>query len=166
MDLFPIDDLSLKDWINEVSLMNNYNPIIQEIVQNIYDNDFDTKNRDLILNNHNIEEIEYLKYYAIAFIIDYIKFVLNDYVISEKERCNVALLKHYFKIKEGDFYKYRYIEIIEILHRQFEKIYEDGIITDDEEIHKFEVQDLFDLSYDQFLEIKENYLTKTGNYVK
>jgi len=157
MDTLQIDDLELKEAIAATVLLNNHSKAIQEIAQNIYNNGFDTISLQPILKKHKIGKIEYIKEQSLAFIIDVIKLVLNDYVISEGERKNIALLKMYFKIADGDFYKYKYNEIVEILNRQFEKIYEDGIVTDEEEVHKFEVQDLFDLSYDQFLEIKEQY---------
>ena len=160
METLQQDDLDLKDGIAAIALMNDYVPVMQIIAQNIHDNGLDIKNRDLILKQHSIEKIEHLKDYALFLIIDYIKLVLNDYAISEKERENVTFLKYYFKIKEGDFYKDRYDEVVKVLNRQFEKIYEDGIVTNEEAIHKFEVQDLFDLSHDQFFEIKENYLSK------
>jgi len=92
-------------------------------------------------------------------VIDYIKIVLNDYTITDKERINVSNLKRYFRVQEGDFYKYRKVEVIEIMHRQLDKIYEFGVIPDEESVHRFEVQDLFDISYDQFLEIKKLYLS-------
>jgi len=75
-------------------------------------------------------------------------------------------LIYIMSIKEGEFYKIRYHKIAEILHRQFLWIYADGIVTKQEEIHKFEMQGLFGLSYDQFLEFKENdpFIKKTYQF--
>jgi len=155
MNTLPQDDLDLREGVATLALMNEYSPVVQAIAQNIYNNGFDTESRDLILRQHDIVDVVYIKERALNFIIDYIKMVLNDYIVSEKERENVTLLKYYFKIKEGDFYKYKYREITEILYWQFEKIYEDKIVTKEEAVHKVEVQGLFSLSLDQFLEIKK-----------
>ena len=161
-----LDDLELKDAVSATAKINNYIGIMQDITQNIRANGFDVISLQTILNKHKIGKIEYIKDKSLFFIIDYIKIILNDHTITDKERNNISLLKRYFKIEEGDLYKHKYSEIVEILNRQFEKIYEDGIITNEEDIHKFEVQDLFDLSYDQFLEIKEKYISKHREKLK
>jgi len=160
MDTLPIDDLDLKETIAAAVLLNNYSTTINDIAQNIYNNGLSKQSLNSVLQSYDIEKIEQLKNELLTFMIDIIKLVLNDYTITERERKNIALLKMYFKIKEGDFYKFKYNEIAEILNRQFEKIHEDGIVIKGEEMYKFEVQDLFDLSYDQFLQIKEQYFNK------
>ena len=153
-----MDDLNLKDGIAAIILQNSYNPIIQDIAQNIYDNGLDPNYLKLILKKHLISKITDIKDYALPFIVDYIRMALNDYVITENEVKNITLLKFYFKIKQGDFFKYRYYDVVEILYNQFDKIYEDKTVTYDEEITKVELQGLFDLSYDQFYKINQEYL--------
>lgn len=155
MNELPKDDLELHEAIGVITLSENYSPAVHDIAQHIYENDFDRRNLKDILKKHGIERIEQLKEELIDFIIHYAEIILNDHVISDKERLNIGLLKIYFGIKEGDFYRYRYEKITKIFHEQFIKIYEDGIVTTEEEIHKFEIQDIFDLSYDQFWEIRE-----------
>jgi len=59
-------------------------------------------------------------------IIMYVNLVLNDNVISEKEKLNVKTLKRYFKLKEVE----------SILFRQFQRIYEDGNVSREEAIEK------------------------------
>jgi len=156
MNTLPKDDLNLHEAMGAIALTKTLSPIVMSIAQHIYDNDLNRGALQEILNQYEIDKIEDLKEELLDFIIYYIEIILNDQVISDKERTNIGLLKIYFKIKEGDFYKLRHSQIANILHKQFEHIYEDGIVTTKEEIHKFEIQDLFDLSYDQFLEFKEN----------
>lgn len=62
-------------------------------------------------------------------------------------------MKRVFRIKEGDFYNQRYYEVEDVLNRQFERIYADNQIDNDEAILKVGLQEMFDLSYDQFLEL-------------
>ena len=62
-------------------------------------------------------------------------------------------LKRFFKILEVDFYSKKYHQIEEILNKQFEYMYQNNVIDTNEALQKVELQQLFDLSYDQFLEL-------------
>lgn len=80
---------------------------------------------------------------------------LTDHIISKNERDNIELLKIYFKIKEGDFIEHRYSEIEDVLLRQFERQFVDNKIDYMESKHNVYLQEIFDLSYDQFDKFKE-----------
>jgi len=166
MEILDKDDLDLRDAVEIIALNNDYSPIAQDIAQSIYDNGLCRDSITTVLENHKIGNVKDLKNELLDFIIDYIEIVLNDHIISEKERKNVSLLKRYFKIEEGDFYKLRSGEIALIFHKQFEWIYADGVVTEDEEIHEFEIYGMFDLGYDQFLEFfeKDTFIKETYHY--
>jgi hypothetical protein len=66
----------------------------------------------------------------------------------------------YFGIKEGDFYKYKLLEIQEILHQQFEKLYFDNNISEEEAEYSLNLQEMFGLNYDQFDLLKEEEIKK------
>ena len=161
-----MEDLELYDAIKIIAQTNNYSPVIQSIAQSICDNGLCRENVKRVLDKYGISNLNELKNEFLDFIINYIEIVLDDHVVSEKESKNVILLKTCFNIKEGDFYKFRYGKVSELLHRQFERIYSDGVVTNEEEIHKFEIQDLFDLSYDQFLKFKKNDPLINEFYIK
>ena len=61
MDTLPLDDLDLKDGIAAIVLMNDYNPIMQEIAQNLYDNGFDRISLISILQKNDVKTINKLK---------------------------------------------------------------------------------------------------------
>lgn len=82
-------------------------------------------------------------------VFDYLNRVLEDGVIEEKEYTNATLLKKIFRIKEGDFYKFRFDEIKQIILKQLFRIYSDNRVDEFEAVHKVQLQGLFDLSYDQ-----------------
>ncbi len=86
-------------------------------------------------------------------IIAYINVILDDDFVTSNEAENVKFLKLFFKIKEGDFYKYKFGQIEKMLDRQFEHMYQDNRINTEEALQKVELQELFDLSYDQFLHL-------------
>lgn len=89
-------------------------------------------------------------------VLDYVRLVLDDHVLTDAEADVARYLKRLFSIKEGDFYRFRHPQVKEVLHLQFERIYQDDDkISPEEAMHKVALQDVFDLSYDQFLEFKE-----------
>jgi len=154
------DDLELHKAFGVILSIENFSDYILAIAQLIYNNDLSRENLEKTFSEHKIRRIEDIKEELLDLLIVYINLILNDHVISEKEKCNVGLLKMYFKIKEGDFYNNRYYEIEDILHRQFERLYFDNSINKEETLHNVCLQDLFDLSYDQFDEFKEKEVRK------
>lgn len=113
-----------------------------------------------VLDIHKIENIIQLKEELLDLLIAYINITLDDHIISENEHFNIEILKKYFKIKEGDFYRYRYAQVENILQRQFKRIYLDNKVDSEEAIHKVALQELFNLSYDQFEQFMKNEVTR------
>lgn len=151
----PKNDLELHDAFGIIISIESLSDYITDISELIYKNELDRENINKVLKDYQIRKIEDLKEELLDLLIVYINLILNDHIISENEKRNVKLLKMYFKINEGDFYKYRYQEVEDILHRQFERIYINNNINYEAALHKVELQGLFDLSYDQFEEFKE-----------
>ena len=154
MDTFlPKDDLELHKTFGTILSIENFSDYINEIVELIHTNEFGRQNLDEVLKRHNIKRIEDIKEELLDLILVYINLILNDNVITENEAANVKILKRVFRIKEGDFYNQRYYEVEDVLNRQFERIYSDNQIDTEEAVLKVGLQELFDLSYDQFLEL-------------
>ena len=101
-----------------------------------------------IIENHNLTYPD-IRNELLDFIIYYGMIILKDGIISESENINIKYLKKLFKIKEGDFYRLKKYEIKEIIQQQLYKLYIDKSINKQEALFKVELQDLFDLSYDQ-----------------
>lgn len=149
----PSKDSDTHKAFETILSIENFSSHINEIVEIIYTNEFDKQNLDKILKQHNIKKIDDLKEEILDLLLVYINLVLNDDIISDTEASNIKILKRVFKINEGDFYNFRYDEVYEVLNRQFERIYSDNEINNDEALFKVGLQELFDLSYDQFLEL-------------
>jgi len=151
------DDLELNEAFELILSKENYSDIITDIAELIYNKQLEKTKIEELLREHDIERLEDIKEEILDLLIAYINIVLNDHKISEKEATNLKILKRFFKIKEGDFYKYRYKEVEEILQRQLEIIYRnDNKIDTVEAIFKVGLQEIFDLSYDQFLDFNKN----------
>lgn len=153
MSTFLSKDAELQTAFGTILTIENFSSYINEIVELIHMNELDRSNLDKILKEHRIKQADDIKEEILDMLLVYINLVLNDAVITENEAGNVKMMKRFFKIKEGDFYKLRYDEVADVLHRQFfERMYSDNQIDKDEALHKVGLQELFDLSYDQFLE--------------
>lgn len=159
----PKNDLELREAFGIILSIKSFSDYIIDIAELIYNNELDRENIQKVLDEQKIKKIEDIKEELLDLLIVYINLILNDHIISDNEKFNVELLKKYFKIKEGDFHKYRFQEVEDILHRQFEIIYLDNDIDVQEAIHNVELQGLFNLSYDQFDEFKEKEIRRALN---
>ena len=151
----PKNDLELHKAFEIILSIRTFNNYISDIAEIIYNGSLNSKNLNSILNEYKIKSIRDINEELLDLIIVYVNLVLNDHIISENERNNIELLKIYFKIKEGDFIENRHAEIEDVLQRQFERQYTDDKIDHKESIHNVYLQEIFDLSYDQFDKFKE-----------
>ena len=154
--IFLKDDLELHEAFGIILSIQSFKNYINEIVELVYNGALDKNNLDELLKKYKINNVEDIKEELLDVLIVYINLTLKDHTITEKELNNVQFLKMMFRIKEGDFFNYRYDEIDEILNKQFIRIYRnDNKIDETESLHKVSLQKLFDLSYDQFLGFQE-----------
>lgn len=109
-----------------------------------------------LLAEKNIISIKDYKTEALEWLISYAHFILEDDVITETEHADFSFLKRIFEIKSGDFNKYKKFEVVEILKKQFIRIYSDKYVDDQEKLLSVSLQSLFNLSYDEFENIKKD----------
>lgn len=146
----PKNDTELRKAFEIIPTIKQFSNPVLDIAKLISTSELSRETIQEVLDKYQIEKITDLKLELLDLLIAYANVVLDDHIISESERFNIEILKKYFRIKEGDFYTYRYSEVENILHRQFELIYADNDVSREEAIHKVALQELFDLSYDQF----------------
>ena len=154
--MLPNDDIALHKAFERILSQNDLSDYISDIVELIYKNKLSVKSLDQVLSEYEIKDIRSINSELLDLLILYIYEVLRDNIIDENEKRNIKILKLFFKIKEGDFYKNRYKEIENILHIQFEKLYIDNKISKEEALHNFKLRSIFDLSHEQFDKFKEN----------
>ena len=155
----PQNDIQLKEAFAHLSSIEELSDYIKKVSSLIQNGNLDKENFNKILSDYNIAHVEDIKPETLDILLAYIDFILKDNVITESEAANFKQLKRFFKIKEGDFYKYRHANIENLLNRQFELIYADNRIDKEEALYKVGLQELFDLSYDQFLELVDKEVT-------
>ncbi|TAM94767.1 MAG: hypothetical protein EPN39_16660 [Chitinophagaceae bacterium] len=154
--LLPFGDRAFEITFGKIASIKVFKPYLNEIVNAISMGEFDKIKLDKILISHKIKNVSDIKEETLDLLLFYISFILDDNLITEKELANLKTLKRIFKIREGDFYRFRRDKIQEILNKQFKRIYEDNIIDNKEAILKVGLQELFDLGYDQFQELSKN----------
>lgn len=140
--LQKIKDENDADYLNEIIILIQKNELYRSKI-------------DEILLKFKMDNPQEVQLDFLDLILQYIEFVLEDDLIEETEYYNVTQLKHLFQIKVGDFYTQRHSAVQAILKKQLLKIYEDQQLDRSEIIHQFQLQGLFDLSYDQFSEFIE-----------
>ena len=120
-----------------------------------YKEQLNKESLEKVLEEHKIQKIQAIKKELLDLLIVYINLILKDRIITEEEKRSIELLKIYFKIREGDFKRLRLDAVEDTLSRQFQILYADNKIDSEEALYNVDLQDLFDLSYDQFDKIKE-----------
>jgi hypothetical protein len=134
------------DYIREIALLVVKDGLTREAVQGVL------AGYGLRIGNIRNELLDVL--------IAYANYVLEDNLITEKEQRNFGFLKLIFGIREGDFYKHKLPEIKAIIAKQAEKIYSDNTVSETEALHGVNLQEMFDLSYAQFDQIKADEVEK------
>jgi len=148
------NDPDLSEAFTVIQEKESFEGYISAIVELICNNKLSRENINNTLKEFNIYDIEFVKVDMLDLILHYIYFIIEDHIISEKEWKNAEFLKLYFKIKEGDFLKYRHKEVQQVCQKQYARIISDGIIDYDEELFMVGMQGLFDLGYDQLEKLK------------
>lgn len=104
-----------------------------------------------ILSKYNIHQsIANIDF--INIILQFIKFSLNDNVLTDEEKKDIIYLKRLFRIHPGDFFTHSKLTIENIIRFQLKRIYDDHQVTIDEAVLKNDLQEIFDLSFDQMNE--------------
>ena len=96
-------------------------------------------------------------------LLFYIGYCLKDHALTSAEKFSIRQLKRLFRIKEGEFYKFKRQEIKEMLASQVGRILDDKSVNQTEALHQADLQRAFDLGYDQYLELTKEYIGKIAD---
>lgn len=143
----------IKKAVKELLEERKYTPMMVRALNLIIDDKMNSIALKQCLSESGYS-LSMIKPEALQVILDYSEIILEDDVLTENEIRIITLLKMFFQIKDGDFYTYGKKEVVDaVLTTQLEKMYEDGVIDKEEALMKFDLQGLFCLSYDQFLDV-------------
>lgn len=144
------DNTELQNAFGIIVSIDTFRDYIVDIAELIYNGELTKETLAIVLEEHEIVNILEIKEELLDLLIVYINLILNDHVITANEIRTIKILKTYFKIKEGDLNKYRPDSVEDTLSIEFERLYADNKINPDEALFSVDLQDLFDLSFDQF----------------
>lgn len=103
------------------------------------------------LNNYKEQACDAIFHYAEAILI--------DNILTEDEWMSMRILKLYLKIEEGDFIRYhKETSIKNLLQKQLERLYSDGLIEREEALMASEMQGLFGLSATMYGEFEDEIM--------
>jgi hypothetical protein len=97
--------------------------------------------------NLSVAKIDFLH-----FIFEYIRIALNDDILSAEEKQVIGYFKRIFTIMPGDFISHTHNQVENVIKYHLLKMYSDNYITPEEALLKVDLQELFDLSFDQMNE--------------
>lgn len=101
-----------------------------------------------------------LKEELLDLLLFYVDHCLKDHALTSKEKLSIRELKLLFRIKEGDFYKFRRREMKGLLVSEVSRILNDKSVDTVEALHQSDLQEVFGLGYDQYLEITKEPVRK------
>ena len=143
----------IKKAVKELLEEKKYSPMMVRCLNLILDDKMNSISLKKCLSESGYA-LSVIKPEALQVILDYSEIILEDEILTENEIRIITLLKIFFQIKDGDFYTYGKKEIVDkVLTAQLQKMYADRIIDKEEALMKTDLQGLFCLSYDQFLEV-------------
>jgi len=151
----------LQNTLSQIVLKEEYKGIVAELLNLIISNPkgrMDPIARNEVLQKAGISRITDIKGQSLRVIIDYALVCLEDGVLTTTEIKDITLLKAFFGIEDGDFYKNNLQKKVkQILFVQFAKLYEDGKLDEQEALLQSETQGIFGLSYYEFSEVVRSY---------
>ena len=164
MRVFQIDTMRLNNFYNamrnrdqliydfkEVSKRYVLPSYIEEIVGALCSDTLQADQITKVLEsynlNHSIAKVDF-----IHLLLVYINIALEDSILTTEEKENVVFLKRAFKISPGDFFMYNMFQSEEIIRFQLLQAYQDNFIDSQEAVLKTDLQEIFDLSFDQMNE--------------
>ena len=124
---------------------------LRKICTGVVDHSINRYNIDKTLKeyeiHHSIAKVDFLN-----IIFEYIQIALEDGVLTTTEKENIHFLKLLFHIQPGDFYLHNQLQMEGAIQFQLTKIYLDDFVNEAEALLKVDLQEIFDLSFDQMNE--------------
>ncbi len=146
-----MDTIKLKNELQEIQNRVDLPEHIIEIINKVSEGTvtmFDVEKSCLNSKiNTSIAKVNFLH-----FIFEYIREALDDDILSLEEKETICYFKRIFQIIPGDFMFHTKEQVDNTIRYQLARIYNDNYITSDEALLKIDLQEIFDLSYDQMNE--------------
>ena len=114
-----------------------------------------------ILSSHGLSQNGAVRQQIIDLVLQFVDESLQDSGLTESLVVEIRTLKAFLEIREGEFFKYRPVEVSEILTNQLNRILGDFVIDRSEDLYQVELQAAFDLGYDQYFGLTRRAFEET-----
>lgn len=88
-------------------------------------------------------------------ILYYARVCVRDHELTADEKENLQLLKTLFQIEDGEFYSRKAQELSDFLSQQVLWIVQDERLENAEDLYQSDLQRIFGLSYDQYVDLTQ-----------
>lgn len=118
-----------------------------------------------VVAHYRVETSAHFRDGLLDLVIRAAREALRDHCLTREEVESIRLLKIALRIQAGDFYRYRRAAIADLLLGEVQRLLEDDRIDETEALYQVELQALFDLSYDQYVDLTREQLTRVVDRV-
>lgn len=125
---------------------------IRKIVELLASDSCTPRTVNKVCSEYSIQPAD-LKEEILDLVLYYVEDCLSDHTLTVQEKSDIRLLKLSLGIEEGDFYNLRRERVQHLLVIEIRLMLTDKTVDPAEGLHKVELQKIFDLSYDQWLEL-------------
>jgi hypothetical protein len=115
---------------------------------------------DEVVRHYGVAESAHFRDGLLDLVIHAVRAALRDHCLTSDERDEIRRLKVIFRVAEGGFFKHRRSDVGEILCGEVSRLLDDEHIDLEEALYEVELQALFDLAYDEFLELTRPEVTR------
>lgn len=136
------NDLQMQDYLKEICLTIVNKTAARKIIDDIV---------TVYHIENSVAKVDFLH-----LILEYTHRVLQDDILNENEKNNIKYLKVLFRIEPGDFYRHVKEGVEKIIMIQLYKIYKDDLVSNTEALLKVDLQEIFDLDFDQMNEYSKS----------
>ena len=105
-----------------------------------------------VFERHDAEREPWFRRQVLDLVLDYVDAALaNADSLSAETLSDVRALRDALHIPDGEFMAMRPAELAAIMRRQLERILDDAVVTDAEELQQVDLQAAFGVGYDDYL---------------
>lgn len=104
-----------------------------------------------LVNEKGLRHEDWFRRQIADVVLEYIRIVRSLRPISEEQLVEIELLKDALHVREGELLQYRAAEITAILCEEVDIALNDGLLSEEDDLHLVRLQIAFDLGYDEFL---------------
>jgi hypothetical protein len=106
-----------------------------------------------IINRHGVRRELWFRKQRLDLVLGLLAALINNSGITEEDLASIAQLKQCLEIAEGEFISLRPAEVATVLTGELAEILEDDGIDEHEDLYQLGLQEVFGLSYDQYLQL-------------